>query len=323
MFWCLGEDWMKHSPFSSGEMDAVIESLTNGQGCIQTKPKVKEKFLEISAKIEEAIIQVETIFDYVQNTNHIPLLEIKETIIPTIQQAVETPQLFYLFHELRKADDYTYRHNIGVGVIATLIGKWLHLSSTELEKVTIAATLHDIGKTKIPSYILNKPGKLTAEEYDIVKKHTLYGYKLLKNTVGISRDISLVALQHHERENGTGYPFGIHGEQISLISKIVAVADVFHAMSSKRVYHDALPFYSVIKQMNEDVFGKFDPKILLPFLSNIMQTLVGSEVVLSDGRCGVILMLNPYNSLMPLVKVDETIINLAENKQIVIERILA
>lgn len=318
-----GVNWMKHSPFSSSEMDDLIESLTSGQVDEQNKPKVNEKFLEISAKIEEAIVQVETIFDYVKQTDHIPLLEIKETIIPTIQQAVETPQLFYLFHELRKADDYTYRHNIGVGIIATLIGRWLNLSSTELEKVTIAATLHDIGKTKIPLHILNKPGKLTAEEYDIVKKHTLYGYELLNNTIGISQDISLVALQHHERENGTGYPFGVKGEQISLISKIVAVADVFHAMSSNRVYHDALPFYSVIKQMNEDVFGKFDPKILLPFLSNVMQTLVGSEIVLNDGRCGVILMLNPYNILMPLVKVDGTIINLAENRRLEIARILA
>jgi HD-GYP domain-containing protein (c-di-GMP phosphodiesterase class II) len=312
---------MKHSPFTSTEMDDVIKSLAAGH--LHNEFKVNEKLLEVSAKIEEAIVQVEAIFDYVHHTNQIPLMEIKETIIPTIQQAVEIPQFFYLFHELRKADDYTYRHNIGVGVIATLIGKWLDLSPLYLEKITIAATLHDIGKTKIPQHILNKPGKLTSEEYEKVKKHTLYGYELLKNTDGIPQEISLVALQHHERENGIGYPFGLKGEQISLISKIVAVADVFHAMSSNRVYHEALPFYSVIKQMNDDVFGKFDPKVLIPFISNIMQSLVGNEVMLNDGRCGVILMLNPFNVLKPIVKVNRTIIDLSQNKQIEIQRILA
>ncbi|MCC3358411.1 HD-GYP domain-containing protein [Bacillus sp. REN16] len=302
------------------ELDRIIDKFDSGYNNIPTsKPAVSL----ITEKLEEAIDQVEDIFYFVKRHTKLPLTEIKRTVFPIIQTASEIPQFFHLFYQLQSADDYTYRHNIGVGVIATLIGKWLSLPEDDLAELTIAATLHDIGKTKIPSEILNKPGKLTKAEYEIVKKHTIYGYEILKNTDGISHKISVVALQHHEREDGKGYPFGLKGSKISYYSKIVAVADVFHAMSSNRVYHDATPFYQVIKQMNDDLFGKLDPTILVPFLQQIMNALIGHHVLLTDGQIGRIKYINPYDLLSPLVEVSNTIIDLSVQKTIQIERVLS
>ena len=170
-------------------------------------------------------------------------------------------------------NEYTYRHNICVGVIATYIGKWLGLSEEELSKLTLAATLHDIGKTMISGSILNKPGKLTELEYEEMKHHTIYGYRLIKKIPGLHPSIALTALQHHEREDGQGYPLGINGYHIHSFSKIVAIADIFHAMSSHRVYHEAIPFYEVIAQMKENVFGKLNPEILLVFLNKMMEII--------------------------------------------------
>ncbi|MDR4888630.1 HD-GYP domain-containing protein [Fredinandcohnia sp. QZ13] len=316
----MKNDQTKITVIQPEEFDSIIDGLDNGYN---GELSIKQPVSIITGKLEEAIDQVEDIFYFVKRHTMLPLAEIKQTVIPIIQTASEIPQFFYLFYQLQSADDYTYRHNIGVGVIATLIGKWLSLSDEDLSALTIAATLHDIGKTKIPTEILNKPGKLTKDEYEIVKKHTMYGYEILKNTDGISHEISLVALQHHEREDGKGYPFGLKGSKISYLSKIVAVADVFHAMSSNRVYHDATPFYQVIKQMNDDMFGKLDPTILVPFLQQIMNALIGHHVLLTDGQIGKIKYINPYDLLNPLVEVSNTIIDLSVQKTIQIERVLA
>src|SRR5690606_32013384 len=161
-----------------------------------------------------------------------------------------------------------------------LIGKLLHLSEIELHWLTLGATLHDIGKVNIPSAILDKPGKLTAEEFSIVKLHTIDGYNMLKQMEHLPEVVPLIALRHHEREDGSGYPYGLRAHDIDIYSKIVAVADIFHAMTSDRIYHKAIPFYKVIKQMQEDVFGKLNYRVANCFLVEMMNKLVNKKVVL-------------------------------------------
>jgi putative nucleotidyltransferase with HDIG domain len=184
--------------------------------------------------VDESVIQINEIFQVSRRSKKVPLLDIQRQIIPLIHQTINQPNLFRLFASLKSKDDYTYRHSFAVAVIATLIGKWLGLKETELSELTIAAILHDIGKLKIPLDILNNPGKLTKEEFDLMKKHTIFGYEMIKETAGISHRQALVALQHHERQDGSGYPLGIRADKIDLFSRIVGIADVFHAMTSNR-----------------------------------------------------------------------------------------
>ncbi|MCO0596651.1 HD-GYP domain-containing protein [Peribacillus butanolivorans] len=202
------------------------------------------------------------------------------------------------------------------------MGTKLGLSKESLSDLTLAAILHDVGKTRIPERLLEKPGKLTATEYEEIKRHTIYGYELLKSIPGIPPSIALTALQHHEREDGQGYPHKLKGSNIYYLSKIVAIADVFHAMSSDRVYHQAMPFYKVIEQMNRDVFGKFNPKMLLVFINQLMGTLVGKEVMLTNQQIGTIIMINPYEPLKVLMKTKSGIIDLRLEKELQIERII-
>jgi HD-GYP domain-containing protein (c-di-GMP phosphodiesterase class II) len=272
--------------------------------------------------IQEATEQVEGIFNLVRYSKKIPILEVREKIIPSIQQAAENPNIFQLFSQLQSRDDYTYRHNIGVGVIATLIGKWMNLSETMLSLLTLSATLHDVGKMKVPLDILNKPGRLTEEEFKHIKKHTIHGYDLIKSTIGLSHRTALVALQHHEREDGSGYPFQLKGEKIDLLSKIVGVADVFHAMTSNRVYHNASPFFHVMKQMNEDVFGKLNPEVVTTFVQHIMKSLVGNDVLLTDGRHGTIIMTHPHDPFRPLVQTHESFVDLTRERTVNIDKVL-
>ncbi len=320
----------KDTPLTVQEIDILFQTL-NGAKIGKTANKntytsipvsSEEKQQAIKYKVNQATEQIAEIFTFVREKNSLPIKEIERDIIPVINEAVEIPHVYYLFQELYEKDEYTYRHTICVAVIAGLLGKWLGFGQEKLRELELAGILHDIGKTMVPEYILRKPGKLTEKEYEEIKKHTVHGYQLIRDT-SLPDSISLSALQHHERENGTGYPFRLKGAQIHPIAKIIAVADVFHAMSSDRIYRNAEPFYKVIAKMNEDVYGRFDPAILLVFIQRLMETLIGKRVRLSDGTEGVILLNHPYNPLRSTIMTDhKEIIDLTRHKQLNIERVL-
>ncbi len=284
--------------------------------------KGKKENLTPHAAVEDVVAKVKMLYNSFHETGIVPVNELQEQVIPAVQEVVNHPNIFELFEAVKAQGDYAYQHNIGVGVISTLIGKWLELNEEELTALTLAGTLHDIGNLRIPQDLLNKPGKLTEEEFDVVKKHAIYGYEILKKTQGISYRAALVALQHHEREDGRGYPLGLTSDKIDLFSKIVAVADIFHAMSSKRPYHNALPFYEVVRQMKEGFFGKLDPTIVSVFLDNIITKMVGQKVILTDDRIGEIVFINPHEEEAPLIKVDEEFIDLSSQRSLQIKQII-
>ncbi|MEQ2528584.1 HD-GYP domain-containing protein [Bacillaceae bacterium CLA-AA-H227] len=316
----------KNSPMTITEIDAILESMKENKEpihqSIDLHPYSHLMTKEIAKEIDAATKHMKELFKDIGNGGKLSLEIIQENIVPTIRQAAEIPHLYHLFYELNEKDEYTYRHTICVGIIATMIGKWLNLPPKDLNDLTLGATLHDIGKAKISVEILHKPGKLTKEEYDEMKLHTIYGYELLKNIDSINENVALIALQHHEREDGKGYPMGLTGHQIGYLSKIVAVADVFHAMSSTRVYHQASPFYEVMKQMQNDAFGKLEPNIVLTFINKIMNTLVGKRVMLTDRSEGMILMIDPYDPIRCLVQTDERLIDLRYSQSLQIEKVL-
>lgn len=155
-----------------------------------------------------------------------------------------------------------------------------------------------------------------------MKKHTTFGYEMIRDTVGTNHTQALVALQHHERMDGSGYPFGVLGNRITDFSKIVAVADVFHAMTSDRFYRKAAPLYEVLLQMEESVFGKLDPYICRVFINKLMQSMLGNEVELTDGRKGKIVMILATDPLRPLVNIDEDFIDLSKHRSLGIVRVI-
>ncbi len=277
---------------------------------------------EYAQAVERMVAQMRDIFQEIRYSKKIPLADIRKEMIPVIHQGSEPSNLFGLLSSLQVKDDYIYRHHIGVAMIATLIGRWLHMQESELLQLSTAALLHDVGKIRIPQEILNNPDKLTEEEFEIMKKHTLFGYELIKGTVGTSHRQALVALQHHERMDGRGYPFGLKQDKIDFFSRIVMVADVFHAMTSNRVYRTPSPFYRILKEIGRNAFGVFDAKIVHVFLNKIMESLVGREVMLTDGRKGRIVMINSFDPTHPLVRVEEHFLDLSKNADAGIDRIL-
>ena len=159
-----------------------------------------------------------------------------------------------MLQNMREYDDSTYTHSLNVALICNVIGNWLRMNEKDLKVLVTCGLLHDIGKLRVPNDIITKPGKLTGQEYEIVKKHPQYGYEMLKDK-NLDRRVKLAALQHHERFGGTGYPYGLMGSGIEYFSSIVAVADVYDAMTSNRCYRKGICPFKVIGIF---VYGKND-----------------------------------------------------------------
>jgi putative nucleotidyltransferase with HDIG domain len=274
------------------------------------------------ALIESAVSEVKGIFETASRTERISIEKVERDLVPRITELANSPRLFSFLMKLQELDDYTYRHSMAVGIISTLIGKWLGYDEKTLSILSLSACLHDIGKVKIPPQILKKPGKLSFDEYALMKKHTIYGYEMIRNSYKTTSHMAYVALQHHEREDGSGYPFGVKGADLDPLSKIVAVADVFHAMTSKRVYKNAIPFYLVLKQMMDNAFGFFDPIIVTTFMQKIMESLLGCLASLSDGRQGIIVMVHRDSPATPLIRIGNGFVNLRMEPDLHIESIL-
>jgi putative nucleotidyltransferase with HDIG domain len=170
---------------------------------------------------------------------------------------------------IKKIDKYTFSHSINTAFYSMFIAIWMGLTDQEIMNATQAGLLHDIGKIYIPDEILNKEGSLTQEEYEIIKKHTLYGYFLLNEYGSFNEEIKRAVLFHHERIDSSGYPLNASPYYVGLISKIVSVADVYDAMTTDRVYKKGITPYDAIKFLSTDGMRFLDNDILKVFLENL------------------------------------------------------
>lgn len=229
--------------------------------------------------------------------------------------------IFEMLHGIRDYDDMTYVHSLNVSLICNVFAGWLKMSKEETKIITLAGLLHDIGKMLVPHDIITKAGRLTEDEFEEVKLHTIKGYQVLKD-LNLDIRIKYAALMHHERCDGSGYPNGFKANQIENYSKIVAIADVYDAMTSNRIYRKAICPFDVVESFERDGFLKFDPGYLMVFLERIIQSYLHNEVRLSDGREGEVVMINKLALSRPVIRCGDTFVDLSKEHQLSIDAIL-
>lgn len=232
-----------------------------------------------------------------------------------------TISIFDNLHNMRQIDDSTYAHSLNVSMIARMFGMWMHYSEEQLDILTLAGLLHDIGKCKIPDSIIQKKGKLTDEEYKIIKTHPRLGYEILKNQPMDER-VKNAALMHHERCDGSGYPFGLTLEKIDDVAAIIAIADVYDAMTSDRSYRKGLCPFEVIASFELEGLNHYKPQFILCFLEHIADTYVNNHVLLSNGQKGRIVMIT--NRLTrPVIQIEnDAFVDLNEKPDLYIQAVI-
>jgi len=258
-----------------------------------------ERAAKICAKSKEAVVSM---FQEVRMGKAISAEAANELVDEISSSVMRNPGALISLARLKTADDYTYMHSVAVCALMVSLARQLKLDEKQIREAGMAGLLHDLGKAMIPMEILNKPGKLTDEEFNIIKGHPGEGHRLLVEG-GSAGEIPLdVCLHHHEKVDGSGYPHKMKAEQISLFAKMGAVCDVYDAITSNRPYKAGWDPAESIRKMTEWCNGHFDSKIFQSFIKSIGIYPIGSLVRLSSGRLAVVTEQSEKSLLTPNVK---------------------
>ncbi|WP_078429539.1 HD-GYP domain-containing protein [Alkalihalobacterium alkalinitrilicum] len=252
------------------------------------------------------------------------ITDIRSLFLPLFENAMIYQSEIFKLHHYSTKKDYLYHHAVFVGILSALIAKSLNYTKAEWIQVGLAGVMADIGMSKVSIKILEKVGPLSNEEFEEVKKHPIKSYNMLKGQKTITDTVLLTILQHHERIDGSGYPMGVESNKIHVFSQIVAVADVYHAMTSERHYRTKQSAFKVLEALRQDEFGKFQPIVVDSLTNVLMKYSIGTQVRLNNGEIGEIIFINQQNLTRPMVKLKSSgeIINLCLQTKLYIDDVL-
>lgn len=225
--------------------------------------------------------------------------QLTATINEMIDQLTQNPLTMVNLTDIRTEDEYLYHHSVNVCVLALITGIRLGFDRRRLYTLGLGALMHDIGKIKIPDNILYKPGKLNREEFEIIKRHPVYGRDLL----AYDPDAAAIAYSHHERYDGGGYPLGLKGTDLSPEAQIVGIADIFDALTADRIYRPAQPVHEAYEMLAAAGNYRFEFDLLQAFLANVAAYPTGTIIELNTGEVGVVIDTSPGYPTFPNIKV--------------------
>lgn len=238
--------------------------------------------------------------------------EIHRVVRQIVDEISGNTDVVYAISALRNYDDYTFVHSVNVTVLTLILGRKYGLTRADLDAIGVGALLHDIGKMQVPKSIVNKPGRLTEEEFAEIKKHPIYGFELLRKVWEINLVSAHIAYQHHERLDGSGYPRGLSGDEIHLWSRLAAVADVYDALTADRPYRGALTPHEALGILREDALqNRLDERAVHLLTRHLAIYPDGSIVRLNDGHIAVVVRQTdePTQPVVRVVADPETILS--------------
>ncbi|MEH7437757.1 HD-GYP domain-containing protein [Neobacillus drentensis] len=299
----------KGTKLNDGHMNFLNHHKIQLQAKLSSKNSPKQKLGEIYELVYKNVyssikdIQKKIIADKSQLDDH----EIKEMLdaFEVLHKEFTLNDVGILeIMERFSEDEYLFKHCLNVGLIASKIGKILNLTNEHQKLLANMGLFHDVGKFKIDPAILNKPSRLTDEEFNLIKQHPKFGYNLLEGT-SIDPMILEGVIKHHERLNGTGYPYRLREEDIPFFVRILSVADTFDAICSNRVYRGSMSlFYAIDELVKEINLNRLDENIVLPFANFLMELVKGKKITLRNGKEVEIIHLDFRHPNQPILKVD-------------------
>ena len=276
-------------------------------------PKLALSPDEASTNLRQELNKVKTTFDRsyshinqlmrdVQRDSQIDIEGSKELVTQTVDSILRNETAMFWLSKIKHQDEYTSEHCVRVGILAIAFGKYLQLDRQSLEVLGMCGMLHDVGKMKVPQEILNKPDTLSPEEFAEVQKHTILGYDFLKKHGGIDEQICAVAMNHHERMNGDGYPHHAESQRLSLYDRIIAIVDSYDAMTSDRCYHKGIAASQALSILYKEQTNHYDAELVQQFIQMVGIYPVGSLVQMNNGQLAIVLSVNEDHKLEPVIE---------------------
>lgn len=267
----------------------IEDTLADAKGKGIAVSMTKEEFLAI---YQQTLCCIAEAFKHIKKFDEVPIAEMEEIAGQKVMLLVGTISALEYLQEIRCHSEHTFCHSLNVAVVAGVLGKWCNYKGTELKDLILTGLLHDIGKMMVPLSILDKPGRLSAAEFEIIKQHPQNGYQMVKEDDRIPHNVKMGIWQHHERLDGSGYPLGLTGDEIYAGAKIISIADVYDAMTSDRVYRPKMTPLEALDIIADDMFKSLEPDSCLTFLDNMRNYFTGSCVDLSNGQTAKIVAFN-------------------------------
>ena len=312
----LVEDVCVEPVLANGERfkpDEFIKNNRNAEGDI----KNMSHYLK-------AVEQYKRLFQAWQSGIAVDIGEIRKIIIPLVDRVIESKRDLFGLYRYATKEDYIYHHAVGVGLLSGFLAKQLNYQKGDYYQVALAGVLSSCGMAKVDPRLLSKGSALTSNEYQEIKQHTVHGYKMVHKIPALQEGAKLAVLQHHERNDGSGYPFGMDGKKIHPYSKIVAVADIYYALVSERPYRRRQSPFKALEQLHADSFGRLSVEVVKILLDNLTSFNIGTKVKLSNGELAEIVFIYPDSPTRPMVKdlTTDQFISLKENRDIYIEEVI-
>jgi HD-GYP domain len=312
----------------------IIEQITNwgiqqidiqeiNQSVVDHVQELEECARQTRENYGDSLNKLKIYFEQTRRYKKLAVASMQELSHTLLEQLIDTRGIISFLLMLERKDDYTVHHSLNVSILAGVLGKWLGVTGQDLEDLILSGLMHDTGKALVDTNILNKPDKLSKKEFEVMRYHPILGYELLRDNQELSEAVRLGVLQHHERMDGSGYPLKLFGGQIHYFARIIAIIDIYDAMTSDRVYKTKVDPFSVIETLNREMFGKIDAEFCAVFLQNISNYLTGKFMRLHDGRVAEVVYFNSVSHSRPVVRTeDNEFIDLNKSKDIGIDEVI-
>lgn len=288
----------------------VSDVLINGERFIsvkdeqETQEPTKSLSKSNNSPYEEAVLRFKEQFLQWQSGASINIFALQGILFTSLNYYLLKPYELFRLHEKTTEEDYIFHHSVSVGLMSAYLAQKMKYPKAVYQEVGLAGLLIDCGMAKIPPHYLFKTKELDQMTAQQLSKHPVFGYQMLKKVSSLSEGVMLAVLQHHEREDGSGYPLGVLGSQLHPYAKILMVIDAYHAMVSNRHYRKSISPFKALEVLNKDL-PKFDPRALLVLTQEIPQLFVGNQITLSNGQTGEIIFIPSDNPTRPMVRLNE------------------
>ncbi|MDZ5710583.1 HD-GYP domain-containing protein [Jeotgalibacillus haloalkalitolerans] len=282
------------------------------------EPPLKKQYMEL-------ISYYNGVFNAWQSGGKLDIVALKSRLMPLLRQVAKHKDVIYQLHRWSEAKSYIAHHSVSTAIISYLLAEKAGYDQGGCIQLAVAGILTDTGMAKMPLSILKKSGPLTQEEAIEIRKHPLYSYQYIMDSPLLKNEMKAAILQHHERLDGSGYPKGSRGKDISRSSQVLALADVFHAMTSERLYRAKKSPFRALEIIWEDELGKFDIALLKALQEIVGGLATGTRVILSDDRTAEVIFTQPQHLLRPMIKAEgsEDIIDLTKERKLYIEQVIS
>lgn len=299
------------------------QSIESKKEVVYTKEIFKTDEQNFEEKLKTSVQKFKSEFSNWEAGSKVDIGKARDIVMPLIDEMITDRTKIFTLNDYADSREYIYHHAVAVALVAAVIANKMKYNKGDVLQIATAALLADCGMAKISKRIRMKPGALNEFEFKEIMNHPIHSLKMVKDIPILKQEMKLAIFQHHEKLDGSGYPNRVKGDSITQISHIIAIADVFHAMTSERLYKPKESVFKVVEVIRESAFGKYRIDVVQALLASVADLPLGTVVELSNGLIGTIVYTNNNLITRPTVKIEHSgeIIDLSLKRNMFIHRV--